>query len=94
MHTPLAQHTAYDHARRCHQHFLVTAPASVPLPSVQRPEPGIGEVCSKHLSSVTTPPSQVPLYKRLEVLQLEPNYYEGNDSSILKMLPRLSWPML
>ncbi|KAK4818826.1 LOW QUALITY PROTEIN: hypothetical protein QYF61_019863 [Mycteria americana] len=45
---------------------------------------------SRHVSSVTTPPSQVPLHNRYEALQVEPNNNEDDGSSSLEVLPRLS----
>lgn len=42
---------------------------------------------------MTASPSQVPLYNRYEVLEVEPNNDEGDGPSSLEVLPRLSWPV-
>ena len=41
---------------------------------------------------MTTPPFQVPSHSRYEALQVEPNKDEDDGSSLLEVLPRLSWP--
>lgn len=48
---------------------------------------------SKCISSVTTPPYQVPLHNRYEALQVELNDNEDNSSSSIEVLLRLSQPM-
>lgn len=48
---------------------------------------------SRPISSVTTPPSQVPLYNRYEALKVQANNTEEYGSSGLEMSPRSSRPM-
>lgn len=48
---------------------------------------------SKCISSVTAPPSQVPLHNGYEALQVELNDNEDNSSSSMDVLLRLSQPM-
>ena len=44
---------------------------------------------SRHVSSVTVPPSQVPSQNRYKALQVEPNNNEDDASCSLKVSPRL-----
>ena len=49
--------------------------------------------CSRHISSVTTQPSQMLLYNRYEGLEVEPNNDQDHNPSRLEMLPRISRPV-
>ena len=48
---------------------------------------------SRHVSSVTTPPSQVPLHNRYEALQVELKNNEADGSPSLDVTLRLNQPI-